>query len=74
MAEVPHPHQSLWIATTPGTDWPSLDGDIDVDVAVVGAGITGISVAWRLKQAGKRVALLDAGTLPPRRPVTPRPR
>lgn len=61
MAEVPHPHQSLWIATTPATDWPSLDGDIDIDVAVVGAGITGISVAWRLKQAGKRVALLDAG-------------
>ena len=30
------------------------------DVAVIGAGIIGTSVAWRLAQAGCQVALLDA--------------
>lgn len=61
MPTLPTPHQSLWIATTPSTAWPALDRDIDVNVAVVGGGITGISVAWRLQQAGKRVAVLEAG-------------
>jgi glycine oxidase len=31
------------------------------DVAVIGAGIIGTSIAWRLAQAGFRVTLLDAG-------------
>src|SRR5690349_4974807 len=33
------------------------------DVAVIGAGIIGTSVAWRLAQAGAKVTLLDAGSL-----------
>jgi glycine/D-amino acid oxidase-like deaminating enzyme/nitrite reductase/ring-hydroxylating ferredoxin subunit len=38
---------------------PTLDEDIDVDVAVVGAGIAGISVAWELMRSGHHVAVLD---------------
>lgn len=50
----------------PGTDqspssFPSLEGDNHVDVAVVGAGITGLTAAMHLKQAGKRVAVVEAG-------------
>ena len=33
------------------------------DVAVIGAGIIGTSTAWRLAQAGCRVAILDAGSM-----------
>jgi glycine oxidase len=33
------------------------------DVAVIGAGIIGTSIAWRLAQAGCRVMVLDAGAL-----------
>jgi glycine/D-amino acid oxidase-like deaminating enzyme/nitrite reductase/ring-hydroxylating ferredoxin subunit len=51
--------RSLWSATAEIDDFPALDGDIDVDVAVVGAGITGVTVAHLLKQEGKSVALLD---------------
>lgn len=51
--------ESLWIATTPSTSFPPLSGDLEVDVAVVGAGITGITSALLLKRAGKSVALLD---------------
>jgi glycine/D-amino acid oxidase-like deaminating enzyme/nitrite reductase/ring-hydroxylating ferredoxin subunit len=52
--------ESVWIATTPETDYPQLSGDVEVDVAVVGAGITGITAAVLLKRAGMRVAVLDA--------------
>jgi glycine/D-amino acid oxidase-like deaminating enzyme/nitrite reductase/ring-hydroxylating ferredoxin subunit len=50
---------SFWVQSTPETNYASLEGDTDVDVAVIGAGITGITAAYLLKEAGKRVALLD---------------
>jgi len=40
---------------------PSLSGTIEVDVAVVGAGITGLTTALLLKQAGAKVAVVEAG-------------
>jgi glycine/D-amino acid oxidase-like deaminating enzyme/nitrite reductase/ring-hydroxylating ferredoxin subunit len=52
--------ESIWVATTPETDYPQLSADVEVDVAVVGAGITGITAAVLLKRAGKTVALLDS--------------
>ncbi len=39
--------------------FPSLDRDLTVDVVVVGAGLTGITAAYLLKEAGASVALLD---------------
>src|ERR687896_866677 len=52
--------ESIWVATTPDTAYPQPAGDVEVDVAVVGAGITGITVATLLKRAGKTVAVLDS--------------
>jgi glycine/D-amino acid oxidase-like deaminating enzyme/nitrite reductase/ring-hydroxylating ferredoxin subunit len=52
--------ESFWIGTAPDTDYPALAGEVSVDVAVVGAGITGITAAILLKRAGKTVALLDS--------------
>lgn len=37
-----------------------LDGDITTDIAIVGAGYTGLSAALHLAQAGRRVVLVDA--------------
>jgi glycine/D-amino acid oxidase-like deaminating enzyme/nitrite reductase/ring-hydroxylating ferredoxin subunit len=51
---------SFWIGTTPETDYPTLGDGIEVDVAVVGAGITGITAAALLKREGKSVALLES--------------
>jgi glycine/D-amino acid oxidase-like deaminating enzyme/nitrite reductase/ring-hydroxylating ferredoxin subunit len=51
---------SFWLETTPETDYPPLADEVSVDVAVVGAGITGITAAVLLKRAGKTVALLDS--------------
>ncbi|PIM73585.1 FAD-dependent oxidoreductase [Streptomyces sp. JV178] len=53
--------QSYWIDTAPDAGpHPALDEDLVVDVAVVGAGIAGISTAWELARTGRTVALLEA--------------
>ncbi len=36
-----------------------LSGKVEVDVLVIGAGITGITAAWLLKKSGCRVAVVD---------------
>jgi len=37
----------------------ALDRDLRVDVAIVGAGITGLTAAYLLKRAGQKVAVVD---------------
>ena len=47
---------SLWHETTP-TDWtprPALDGDVEADVAIVGAGYTGLWTAYYLARPTRR--------------------
>jgi glycine/D-amino acid oxidase-like deaminating enzyme/nitrite reductase/ring-hydroxylating ferredoxin subunit len=52
---------SVWLDTVPETNYPSLSGDISVDVAIIGAGITGITLATYLKQSGQSVAVIERG-------------
>jgi len=52
-------HESLWIETTSGTDYNALEDGLDVDVAVVGGGIAGVSAAAELREAGRSVALVE---------------
>src|SRR5688500_19893702 len=52
------PTQSLWM-TVPLPEFPVLDRDLEVDVVVVGAGVTGITTAYLLCQEGVKVALLE---------------
>jgi glycine/D-amino acid oxidase-like deaminating enzyme/nitrite reductase/ring-hydroxylating ferredoxin subunit len=51
---------SVWRATAQPTRWSTLAGDISADVTVVGAGITGVTTALRLAQAGQSVVLIEA--------------
>lgn len=52
---------SLWRAISKTEDnYPALNQDIEVDVAIVGAGITGLTTAHELIKAGKKVAVLEA--------------
>ncbi|NMA88136.1 MAG: FAD-binding oxidoreductase, partial [Methanoculleus bourgensis] len=55
--------ESYWVATSPETGFPPLDGHGRVDVTVIGGGIAGITTAFLLKRAGLTVALLDAGRI-----------
>jgi glycine/D-amino acid oxidase-like deaminating enzyme/nitrite reductase/ring-hydroxylating ferredoxin subunit len=52
-------HRSLWTVTAPPREFPSLSGDLTVDVAIIGGGMAGLTTAWLLKRAGKRVAVLE---------------
>ena len=61
MGSLHEANRSLWVATTPETSYPSLDVDLDVDMAVIGAGITGLTTALLLKRAGLTVAVIEAG-------------
>jgi glycine/D-amino acid oxidase-like deaminating enzyme/nitrite reductase/ring-hydroxylating ferredoxin subunit len=54
---------SLWLATTPETDFSALADDLSVDVAIIGGGIAGITTALLLKQAGAKVAIIEAGRI-----------
>ncbi len=52
---------SLWGQTVELPQEAPLRGDARADVCVVGAGIAGLTTAYLLAQAGKRVVILDAG-------------
>ncbi|HYE34826.1 FAD-dependent oxidoreductase [Methylocaldum sp.] len=60
MADISTKHVSYWIDSTPETSYPELPGDLSVDVAVVGAGIVGLTTALLLKRAGRSVAVIDS--------------
>ncbi len=62
MGAVPFTEKSYWLSTRPYEPGPPLAGDIEVDVAIIGAGYTGLTSAYFLKEAepGLRVALLEA--------------
>jgi glycine/D-amino acid oxidase-like deaminating enzyme/nitrite reductase/ring-hydroxylating ferredoxin subunit len=53
--------QSYWVVTAPGETYPALAGEVQVDVAIIGAGIVGVTAALLLKRSGRTVALIEAG-------------
>ena len=60
--DIPGSYPQSWYAAT--TDalphCPPLEGRIQADVCVIGAGFTGLSAALHLAQAGRDVVLIDA--------------
>lgn len=51
-----------WDETIAAPDWPVLQGELSVDVAIIGGGFTGISAALHLAESGATVAVLEAET------------
>jgi glycine/D-amino acid oxidase-like deaminating enzyme/nitrite reductase/ring-hydroxylating ferredoxin subunit len=50
---------SYWQDSASAPVFAKIKSDLNVDVAIVGAGITGITAAYLFKQAGFKVALID---------------
>src|SRR4030065_499299 len=60
---IPYEDKSFWLAQYgPYTPNPSLSGQVEADVAIVGGGYTGLSTAFNLRQdePGLRVVVLES--------------
>ncbi|OCT10973.1 (2Fe-2S)-binding protein [Paenibacillus pectinilyticus] len=56
--------QSYWLDSVDQIpQFPSLTADLKTDVAVIGAGITGITTAYLLAKRGVKVVVLNAGRI-----------
>ncbi len=51
-----------WDETIAAPDWPEQQGDLQVDVAIIGGGFTGASAALHLADAAVSVAVCEAET------------
>ncbi len=56
--------QPAWFRENdPGSVFPTVTADVETDVAIVGGGVTGITTAYLLAKAGKKVTLLEQNKL-----------
>ena len=55
--------EPVWTATARMPRFTPLDQNMHADVCVVGSGIAGLTTAYLLTQAGKKVAVLDDGPI-----------
>lgn len=63
MLNDPRSH-GLWEETAPAAPVTrSLDGNVPADVVIVGGGITGISAALHLAEAGRRAVVLEGAEI-----------
>lgn len=56
-------YDSVWSASFDVPDFPPLSQNLSTDVVIVGAGIAGMSVAYHLARAGRKVVVIDDGRL-----------
>lgn len=59
--KLPDHTESYWRTDIEFPEFPSLEENLDVDVVIVGGGITGITSAYLLVNEGLKVAVLEAG-------------
>lgn len=67
MATAPYPNPSYWLdelwSREGHVEYPPLKGPAAADVAIIGGGITGVSLAYWLARDGRRPLLLEARTV-----------
>jgi glycine/D-amino acid oxidase-like deaminating enzyme len=55
--------ETYWNQTAQGKEYEALIGEREADVAIIGGGITGALVAYRLKEMGIEAVILEADTV-----------
>lgn len=55
--------ETTWTEGVTFPTFPSLNGSVEADVAIIGGGITGITTAYLLTKAGKKVTLIEKDIL-----------
>ncbi len=56
-------NESLWMKDQIKNNFPALKQDIDVDILIIGGGITGMMIAYFLKDSDKKIALVEANQI-----------
>ena len=54
-------NQSYWIDSVPQLSFETLKKDIETDVLIIGAGIAGLTTAYCLASAGRKVIVIEDG-------------
>ncbi|TXM71016.1 glycine oxidase ThiO [Methylobacterium sp. WL120] len=58
-----HPASPIGVRRTNGGTNPSVTLPVRADVAIVGGGLIGLSIAWRIAQSGRSVAVVERETI-----------
>ena len=56
-------HQSIYIEETQTTKYPMLNEDMNVDIAIIGGGIVGLTLAYLLRNTNQKVVVLEANQI-----------
>jgi len=56
-------HQTFWLETESQPNYSPLRENLSADVVIVGGGLGGVSVAYCLSKAGKKVVLVEDGMI-----------
>ena len=52
-------NNSIWVEEIPNNKYPRLNKNINVDVLIIGGGITGVSTAYHLVNSKQKVCLVE---------------
>lgn len=63
MLKIPDSEKSLWRDAYPESIYDALNEDLEVDLVVVGGGITGLTAAYLAKKSGLKVAVLEKSSV-----------
>ncbi len=60
---IPTGTSPTWVIGVPAPQYPPLAQNLATDVAVIGAGVTGLTAAYHLARSGKSVVVLERGSI-----------